>query len=67
MTELFLQKLTLVVFLIGWLCCSTWFWFKGDWVIRKDFILSLIAGFGCSAGAIVAVYGIVFTVLFLIS
>ena len=67
MTALFLQKLTLVVFLIGWLCGSTWFWFKGDWVVRKDFILSLIAGLACSGGTIIAIYGVVCAVLFLLS
>uniref|UniRef100_A0AAU8HZ98 Uncharacterized protein n=1 Tax=Klebsiella phage FKP3 TaxID=3231233 RepID=A0AAU8HZ98_9CAUD len=67
MTSIFLQKLTLVVFLLGWLCTSTVLWFKGDWVIRKDFILSFLGGFICSAGAVCAIYGIVYTVLFLIS
>lgn len=67
MTELFLKKLTLVVFLIGWLSGFTWFWFKGDWVVRKDFLLCFLAGFLCSAGAIIAIYGIVYTLLFLIS
>ncbi len=67
MTELFLQKATVLLFLVLWVFSALYLYFKGDWTTRRDLIMSFLLGCLTAVGVLFFIFLIVGCILFLIS